>query len=167
MKTAALWLTLAFPSFAMAQTTWERYVQLPSPENADAVTEIAYSPNSSLESSGIWILESQVTSGDVSSLRLAFKLSKQADGGTLHDLFVAIARSIRPHPETFLAELKSAGLDTQLWPYVLLSVGEEYVDLSDARDYEISARLRALESVTRRDLVAIKESCLRILRDDV
>src|SRR5688572_22313733 len=126
MKTAALRLALAFPSLAVAQTAWERYVQLPSPQNADAVTEIAYSPNSSLEYSGIAILESQVASGDVNSLRLAFRLSKQADGGGLHDLFVAIARAIRPHPETFLAELNAAGLDTRLWRYALLSVGEEY-----------------------------------------
>jgi hypothetical protein len=166
MKLAVLSISLALPSMCFGQTAWERYVQLPSPENADAVQEIAYSVDSSAEYSGTSILESQVISGDLSALRLALRLSKRADGGTLHDLFIAISRTIRPRPETFVAELVAADLDTKLWPNLLLSVGEEYVDLPEARSYELSARRQALETVMRSDLSAAKEACVRVLRDD-
>ncbi len=46
----------------------------------------------------------------------------------------------------------------------LLMTGEEYVDLYEAQQYELSMRLGAIESVEDDALQGTKELCARILR---
>ena len=162
----------AFAQPAFAETPWERYVLNPTAENADLVTAIAYSENESAVRPSaryqhILLLETQISAGDRSAFRLAYRLRPKSDGALLEDLTVALSRMIRPHPQVFLEELQKFGPSSESTVAIIRMVGEEYVDLSSARKYEIEKRIEALRSVDEDSVVGTRDLCIRILEDAI
>ena len=97
---------LLFNHTVGAETAWEIYLAYPSAGNAKPVTAVTYSnPKSNAlgyVETDLVILQNQVNAGDIESLRLAFRLRSQADGGLLEDLTALIGHSIRINPVLFL-----------------------------------------------------------------
>ena len=160
-------------SLALAQTAWERYIEIPSPENADLVDRMEYSPDAlsprdTYRFEHVLLLETQISSGDPAAFRLAYRLRGNAASAALfEDLNKALSRMIRPHPKVFLAEIQKLGTSSESLFDALLTTGEEYVDLPEARSYELRMRLEAIRSVEDDRLRGTRDICIAILEDAV
>jgi hypothetical protein len=85
----------------------------------------------------------------------------------LEHLDISLGKFIKKEPESFLVLLKTYvingkcdGLD---FDGILLNYGDEFVDNFEKSLQETKERIRALESVERKDLIYIKNKCLQIL----
>ena len=169
LKIFVILIFVALSDAAFGQTAWESYIQLPSPENAEAVERIEYSKGAIPERDTyrfehILLLETQIAAGDAAAWRLAYRLRAKSDGALYEDINHALSRMIRPHPKIFLQEFQKLGIPSESLFDALLMTGEEYVDLYDAQKYELSMRLEAIESVTDDALMGTRDLCVRILR---
>ena len=152
---------------AHADTPWERYYRLPSAENAAQVSKLSYSSGTipagwGYDARHLDVLSVQVVAGDAEALRLALRFLPQADGGLLEDLEELIGRSIRPHPELFLAEVARSTASGTL-ESILRMAGLVYTDLERAHYYELEMRRRAIAAVVDPSLAQERERCLSIL----
>jgi hypothetical protein len=119
-------LILAGPVFA--ETPWEAYLALPTPENASKVVGIEYTPGAIPENYGYWapdldILRNQVIGGDKESFKLTYRIIKKSDGGLLEDLIVILSHTIRARPEFFLREMSELNPEHSLLGSILLMPG--------------------------------------------
>jgi hypothetical protein len=151
-----------------AETPWERYLACPNPAAAARVTQIAYSPGVNAEkrmSDDLDILEVQVISRDVESMRLALRLLGKAEGGHVEEtLDIMLGRLIRIDPRLFLVELKRAGVKN--WGGAVGNFGGPYVDRMDAYACEKRFRIEALRTVNDSDLRTLRDACIRELRQE-
>jgi len=162
-------LTLIVLSSASADTKWENYLENPTPENAMRVASIDYSPGKIPENYGYWepdliILQDQILGGDSEAFRLAYRLREKAQGGLLEKLTILLSRTIRARPEFFLKEMAVLHPTEEILKDVLLMPGEEYVDRLTARKYELIMRHKALAAIKDKKLTAIRNRCIRILK---
>ena len=169
MKIPTFLALVGLSTGAFGQTAWESYVQLPKPENAEAVERIEYSRGAISEGDiyqyeRILLLETQIVAGDAAAWRLAYRLRAKSDAALREYMNRALSRMIRPHPKIFLQEFQKLGTPSEALFDALLMVGEEYVDLLGARKYELSMRLEAIESITDDNLIGTRNLCARILR---
>jgi hypothetical protein len=156
--------------FVFAETPWEAYLSLPTPENASRVTKIEYTPGAIPDKHGYWaphlgILTNQILGGDRESFRLAYRLRQHADGGLLEELTMVLNRAIRARPEFFLEEMSALHPNHATLKTILLMPGLEYVDLPEAQQYEISMRRDALAAVKSTKLRQFRDTCLKILKE--
>ena len=165
-----LLLSVLLASAAWPATPWERYLESPTPENASYAQKAEYTDKASRDHrlfDDLELLEVQVISGDRAAVRLALRLSRDADGHYAETLDIMLGRLIRIKPTMFLREMKSH-LDRDRNPYlldgILLNYGEAYVDKLEAHHYETKKRIEALMSVTDASLSGIRDHCVSILR---
>ena len=165
-------LAILFASSVNAETAWEKYVSLPSPSNAEVTNSIEYSAETPGDEWGyeyqhIRLLESQVIAGDLAAFRLAYRARESADGALLEYLSKVSSRLIRVDAAAFLGEVQKLEMPERTLETILLTVGEEYVDLYEARQYEIRSRLSAISEVDDKRLQEIRARCLKILDNAV
>jgi hypothetical protein len=173
---------LGFATAASAQTPWEKYLDLPTPENARKVQSASYS-DSSADHDRLYedldLLEVQMDAGDREAVRLAFRLYSEADGHYAETLDIMLGRLVRINPTLFLEEvqyqhnaprrrwgppgLPPRGLDGVV-SGLLGNYGFPYVDRMRAHVYETERRIAALDSVTDPDLRQLRDSCVEILQ---
>ena len=170
LKATILIFSILLPAMpAVAETPWEVYLAIPSPQNAKYVEEISYSTdNDEFLWYDLMLLETQVASGDVEALKLTLRLAKVADGDMLdaellHALEIIASRSIRSHPDRFLEAATADTSSDQFVNAVLAVVGEEYVDRPLARRYELEARCQALRGLRQRGELPKLDSMLLTL----
>ena len=161
-------IILAVTSSASAETQWEAYLAVPTPENAVHVKKIEYTPGAIPEKYGYWapdleILRDQVLGGDQESFRLAYRLRKVSDGGLLEELTIILSHVIRARPEFFLNEMSALNPSKAALDDILLMPGLEYTDRDKARQYEIKMRHKALASVQNQNLRKFRDMCLGII----
>ena len=162
---------LLFPVSVNAETLWEKYLWLPTPENASKVEKIEYSEGSIPENYGYWypdllVMKNQILGGDKESFRLAFRIKQSTNGAALIEHINDILGSvIRSNPELFLQEIKYINPSTYSLKSVLKMTGDEYVDRMEAVKYEWKMRAEALSTVTAPDLEATKQKCLELLEN--
>jgi hypothetical protein len=153
---------------AKAETLWEQYLALPTPENAKKVVSIEYTKGAIPDDYGYWapdllILQNQILGGDKESFRLAYRLRQNSDGGLLEDLTAILGRSIRPKPNMFLSEMLMLNPDSRALRSILRMPGLEYVDRRQAKNYELKMRKAAITSVSNEKLSSIKTKCLQLM----
>ena len=144
---------------ACAETEWEKYLSNPTPQQAERVNIIE-----TTEAGGndeLQILQNQVLAQDSQAFRLAYRLYQNADGALAEDLGVLLARTIRAHPKFFLHQVKSLNIPCSKVSWVLNVPGLEYVDRENAQHYEIEMRKKALRGVNAKELVVVRDQCLK------
>jgi hypothetical protein len=105
-------------------------------------------------------LKERVQQGDRDAVRLAFKLFTIADGHFSEELEIEIGKLINSNPRLFLQELKNhRGLIVSLGGLVG-NLGPDYVDELALRKKETEKRIRSLNLVTDKDLIATRDECL-------
>jgi len=166
-----LFLTVLTACPALGMTTWEAYLSNPTPELVSKVSRIEYSKDSNTEKGGYYapdldILRNQVLAGDSEAFRLAYRLLEKTDGGLLEELTVILSHTIRARPEFFLRELSALQPNTSVLKSILLMPGLEYTDRTEARQYELKMRAKALETVQTISLKPFRDMCLRIIRNN-
>lgn len=157
-------------SLAFAETPWEAYLSLPTPDNASRVTQMEYTPGAIPNKYGYWppdldILRNQVLGGDREAFHLAYRLLQKADGALLEDLTMVLSRVIRARPAFFLEEMSALRPNRALLKSILLMPGLEYVDRREAQRYEIRMRRDALAAVENKTLRQFRDTCLKILKE--
>jgi hypothetical protein len=171
MKISVIIFIILFGTcFVFAETPWEAYLSLPTPENASRVNKIEYTPGAIPEKYGYWaphldILRDQILGGDRESFRLAYRLRQHADGGLLEDLTMVLGQAIRSRPEFFLEEMSALRPNHATLKTILLMTGLEYTDLPEAQQYEIRMRRDALAAVKNTKLRQFRDTCLKILNE--
>jgi hypothetical protein len=157
-------------SVAFGATSWEQYLELPTPQNASRVTAIEYSPSRTPK--GGWnpgdlqLLQNQVLAEDPEAFRLAVRLYRNTDtGGLAEDLGILLGRAIRPHPTFFLREVAALKMPCSQLSWPLNAPGDEYADRPMAQTYEIAMRRKALGGVTSKDLRYVRDDCLKAFRE--
>ena len=161
--------TVVVPS-GQAQTDWERYVQVPSSENAARVQSSSYSDRASSRErlyEDLAVLEVEVRSGDIEAVRLAFRLLGESDGHVAEALCAILTRLIRSDPQVFLEELDSYLEGRSEAELRLASIvgflGLHYVDRIRAGEYELEQRLEALEAVSAPHVSRIRADSMAAL----
>ena len=150
-------------------TPWERYLELPTPENARSVQSATYINRERLEELDwdLALLEAQVLSSDAEAVALAFRLRRQSDGQISEILDLMLGRMIRIDPLLFLQELAVAKKSGGGEDSTLRNFGFAYVDHVKAHDYERERRIEALRSVDVPQLRELRDDCIRRLGGDV
>jgi hypothetical protein len=152
---------------AGAATPWERYVALPTPENARVVRALQYSPGRGsefgYELDDIQVLADQVLAEDPEAFQLAVRLYVQSDAGLAEDLGLLLGRCIRAHPNFFLRQVARSGHTCSDLSLVLNAPGLEYSDKPDAMKYELQGRRAALRTVKNKELRRTRDACLAAL----
>jgi hypothetical protein len=147
---------------ALAETSWERYLALPNPIHARAVTSATYGQAPELGSESerlefdLQLLATQASAGDIEALRLVLRLSATQDGSTLEELGSIMGGTVRSRPALFLqaqSELPDAAKC-----FGVASVDPSFVDRTEARQYELRLRKAALESVS--DFPELRKRCV-------
>ncbi|ANM30001.1 hypothetical protein ABI59_11110 [Acidobacteria bacterium Mor1] len=146
-------------------TPWERYLELPTPENARAVQSATYIDRERLQDLDwdLLMLEVQVLSSDSEAVALAFRLRRQSDGHISETLDIMLGRLIRINPQLFLQELAVARRSDETRASPLHNFGFAYVDHEKAHDYEQARRIEALRSVDVPQLRELRNECIRRL----
>jgi hypothetical protein len=152
-------------------TRWELYLAFPSPENAARVSEIAYSPGAIPEGYGyddedLAILQSQVLAGDREAFRLTYRLTRNASGALLEDLYDILAQSIRPQTTLFLREMAALAPPDSTLSDILLKPGLQYTDRPAAQRYEIDMRRKAIDGLHDPGIHSIRAKCLALMAEN-
>ena len=153
---------------ATADTAWEEYLKYPSPENAERIDVLRYSDgesDSQRAEDDVELLARQVLAGDEQAVRLAFRLRKQADGALGETLDITLGQLIRIDATLFLVALGDNIGDLHRLDSLVGNLGGAYVDRFQAKTYEVSRRIEALESVADPALAAVREACVHELRE--
>jgi hypothetical protein len=163
-------IVLAATRLVFAETPWEVYLSLPTPENATRVTKIEYTPGTISNKYRYWapdlnIMGNQILGGDREAFRLAYRLLQKADGGLLEELTIVLSRVIRVRPGVFLEEMSALRPNRATLKSILLMPGLEYVDRREAQCYEIKMRRHALAVVENKTLRQIRDTCLKIISE--
>ena len=159
----ALLVLLALASGAGAATSWEAYLDLPTPQNAARVEAITCSSAPEDYCFDLSILQNQMLAMDAESFKLAYRLYRTADGGNAEDLGALLASVIRPHPDFFLEQVASLDASCGSFRFSINAPGEEYVDRLTAQEYEIGQRRRALSGVSDPKLSTVKQRCIALI----
>jgi hypothetical protein len=162
MRSLAL-LLCAWSTSALTATSWEVYLELPTPENAARVQALEYTApvEGGYNADDLRLLEAQVRAADAQAFRLAYRLYIKADGGRAEELGVMLGEVTRAHPIFFLREVSALKIQCSSLKWPLNAPGLEYVDRLSAQAYEIAQRRKALESVTDNNLVTVRNQCLK------
>lgn len=113
------------------------------------------------------ILEKHILESDRNAVKAAFRLFNISDGWFAHRLDKALGDLIRINTKLFLEELKNHRNITfviRRGPPVY-PLGDEYVDRFEARKSEIKLRIKALESIEDKDLIEIRDECIKKLKE--
>ncbi|MGZ3717589.1 MAG: hypothetical protein ACXWR1_04715 [Bdellovibrionota bacterium] len=97
--------------------------------------------------------------GEPTSLNRAFVLHAKSDGGEAEEIDIAIGKSIARHPKNFLVALKKNRAKVQQLGPMLGNLGEEFVDQLEMQRIELKRRLKAIQSVSDRDLDSVRSEC--------
>ncbi len=171
MKQFAIFILFSFCASASAETLWEQYLAHPTPENAIAVNDVAYTSGAIPENYGYWapdflILKNQILGGDSASFNLALRLLAKSNGGGLHEELVGVvASAIRPKTNMFLKGVSNSDISNGTIEFILNFAGLEYVDRINARNFEIEMRQVAISLVKDKNLQAAKERCLELIKE--
>lgn len=167
----AFWSAFALGPANAADTAWERYLNLPSAENARLVHKMTYSAHKDRAEDGsagdLAILRIQVVAGDRAAFDLAFLLMRNAQGGVLEDLQAILASAIRSQSVMFLQAVGQLSLPAETLESILLMPGLEYVDRPQAQRYELQMRRNAISMITRKGLSSIQKKCLAIYEKEL
>ena len=166
-KILIMLLTLLLAGSAFAQTAWEQYLELPTPENAARVQQALYSDPSTRGRSlheDLLLLEIQVISADREAVRLAYRLSVESDGHYSEMLDAMLGRLIRIDPKLFLQELKRHRSQVSRLDSLLGQHGRPYIDRHRARSYEDEQRIAALMTIADPSLKDIRDECVGMLK---
>jgi len=113
------------------------------------------------------ILEKHIHAGDRNAVKAAFRLFNISDGCFALSLDKALGDLIRINTKLFLEELKNhrdivyiIRRGPPVYP-----VGDEYVDRFEARKSEINLRIKAFESIKDKDLIEIRDECIKGLKE--
>jgi hypothetical protein len=165
---------LILSTAALAQTPWENYLELPTPDNAARVQHAVYTNPTSRDNrlfEDLLLLEIQVISADREAVRLAFRLFAESDGHYSETLCIMLGRLIRIDPALFLQELedhrKQIPHIDDLLGGLLGNHGDAYVDRFRAREYETERRIKALMTVTDPRLKKLRDKCVAELKGQV
>lgn len=183
---ASKWL----PSYSGQDIHWARireayktYTSSPSPQNAERLMEVLPSTfdNKSadpkewsttlefLDNEPFRALEVLIRHGDESAIRIAFRTHVITDGAISEDLLEIISEAIRANILVFLEELKALKKDHEHSVRFLLRRDgdiDTYTLFDDPQarvefNREIMLRVKSLRTVTRPDLMEIRDYCLR------
>ncbi len=113
------------------------------------------------------ILEKRIHESDRNAVKAAFRLFNISDGWFAHRLNKALGDLIRINTKLFLEELKNhrnIAFVIRRGPPVY-PVGDEYVDCDEARKSEIKLRIKAFESIEDKDLIEIRDECIKRLKE--
>ncbi len=114
------------------------------------------------------VLARQIFTGDRNAAKLGFALYDYSRGLFTMEIDAIMADSIRFQPQLFLEELRAApnGKRIKELGYPLC---ESRLDFSDVREeadrYELEMRIKALETVTKAELLDLRDTCLREIRE--
>ena len=114
-------------------------------------------------------IEKHIHAGDRNAVKAGFRLFNISDGWYSHRLDMALGDLIRINTKLFLEELKSHRNITfviRRGPPVYPS-GDEYVDNFEAQKSEIKLRIKALESIKDKDLIEIRDECIKDLKESL
>ena len=178
--------SMTTPEFSLPASGWEKlaralqsFSRAPSEENCKAVDKLLPasmhlmyddSPEAqrALEQleAALPTLEHLVTSKSRLGVGLAFRLFvTMSDGHLAEELDIILGKLIRLDPVMFLEELQSVrpaypveGLDG-----LVGNLGDEFVDDFKGQCEQLHLRLKAIESVDRRDLAQVRGRCERAL----
>jgi hypothetical protein len=155
---------------SFAQTSWEKYLKEPTPENAGKIKKVEYSSADERENNllrDLYLLEIQVISSDREAGRLAFRLISEAEGHYGEMLCIMLGRLIRIDPKLFLEELKNHRNLILSLGHLVGNFGPEYVDRLEAGLYEARMRIVALKKINDPPLLRIRDECIAILIEDI
>lgn len=166
--------------WAKLSKAWEEYLDYPSSENADKVSELLpdsghakYNNDKEAENaidsifSTLSMLERQVYYSDRGAVNLAFHLYSISDGEFGEYLDIILGALIRINARLFLQELLH---NRPLVPELDGLVGNfgpgYYVYTDEAERLETSLRIKALKSVQDSSLINIRNECIKQLEVD-
>jgi len=114
------------------------------------------------------VLARQIFAGDRNAAKLGFALYDYSSGLFTMELDAIMADSIRFHPQLFLEELKAAPNGKRI-KELGFPLCESRLNFSDNREeahrYELEMRIKALETVTKAELLDLRDTCLRKIRE--
>ena len=167
-------------NWSALRVAFERYVNLPTPLNAEEVCKLLPSRNQ-FACSGekeeratreylysfyqIGMLDRQVISRDRSAVRLAFQLKAIADGAFAEELDIILGKLIRIDPLLFLEELNNTRVTPISFSHLVGNAGPIFVDRQEARCFENRLRIEALETVNKKQLSGLRDKCIMFLKE--
>lgn len=161
---------------------WHSFQQTPSSENAfklyqslpdnpDSARNVYLSQQKVLQSiyEDFKVLEYQVLTQDRNSVKVAFRLISLSDGDFTETICIVLGRLIKINPQMFLQELKTE-IKTNRKLIKILSglvsnLGEQYINSHDASLIELEARIKALQLIKDKNLLAIRDECIAVLKE--
>jgi hypothetical protein len=119
-------------------------------------------------SNNLSVLARQVSVGDRDAVKLGFRLYNISDASFTESLNCIMGDLVRSHPQLFLEELKSSPNAEEIkevgYPVVQASLSFEG-QRPMAHRYELEMRIKALESVTDKSLVNLRDTCIKEIRE--
>jgi hypothetical protein len=110
------------------------------------------------------VLEMRVVKGERESIRLALRLRSLTDGDCTERLDQMLGNAVKSNPAAFLDELSDNRQDVARLDALLRSLGPVFADRQREKQKEWSRRVIALRTVTRPQLIGIRDSCIAILK---
>jgi hypothetical protein len=101
------------------------------------------------------------------STRLAFRLMSISDGAFSEELDIILGRLINIDPLLFLKELKLRENEIVRYDALLGNTGEEFVDRPQDECKELRKRIDSLQSVNDKDLIQIRNRCIKELKKEI
>ena len=172
MTRLAIYLILMFaaPILGASEiTAWERYLDRPTSENAQAVRNISYTEKSETRErlyDDLALLAVQIVSSNHESVRLAYRLRSRADGHLAETIDVMLGRLIRVNPHLFLTVLEEYRSTIVRLDSLVGNFGMVFLDREGAHRYEARRRRDSLLTVGDVKLVAVRDECVALLIDD-
>jgi hypothetical protein len=153
-------------------SSWAKYINNPTPENAQLLANVfphnkmrsAYSFLDIFESEYFQILEINALSGEDKSIDVMFRILSITDAYMTEAICQELGLVLRVNPHAFLKGLKRNYQFKHLKDAIVGDFGI-FTTSDQAAEYERQYRIKALESVTDKDLVEIKKECLKILKE--
>jgi len=154
---------------------WQEFSTAPSPDKAQAIYDIL--PHGidgkevrlevevrNLIGQNLNVLESQIFSGDKTSLQVAFRLFTIADDSMTQGLSVILGNYLRFNCSAFLRALKGHRSLVDNLSLILCSFQVSMSGDPQGMELEKKTRLKAIDYVEDEDLKDIKKECTKLLK---
>jgi hypothetical protein len=155
------------------ENAWDNYLSKPTHDNSEKVYNLL--PDKVMggdypddgQTGRIFFkidqLHKLVEQGDRDALRLAFKLFTIADGEYAEGLQIEIGKLININPKLFLQELKNHRHLIVSLDGLVGHLGQDYVDGFERQTKEKEKRIKSLNKVSDKDLIIVRDECLKEL----
>jgi hypothetical protein len=147
-----------YPSSENAMKFYMALPESPSLLNGDVVDFVFKYENFGL-------LEKQIYASDPNAVKLAFRMINISDGFYTEITETALGNLIRINPRLYLQELSNHRNIGRLEDRSVTMVGELFADRLKARKLEIELRIKALERIKDKNLIEIRNECIKLLKD--